>query len=60
MIPCDVNKDNGLIDLKSLEKICLEQSVDLVIPVHLYGHVIDIDNLLTLKEKYNFKVIEDC
>ncbi len=60
VIPCDVNKDNGLIDLKCLEKICLEQPVDLVIPVHLYGHVIDINNLLTLKEKYNFKVIEDC
>lgn len=60
VIPCDVNNDNGLIDLKCLEKICLEQLVDLVIPVHLYGHVIDINNLLNLKEKYNFKIVEDC
>ncbi len=31
-----------------------------IIPVHLYGHPVDIDPVLALAKKHNLKVIEDC
>ena len=60
VIPCDVNEDDGLIDIKRLEEICKSINVDVVIPVHLYGHVVDPEKLDELAKEYNFKIIEDC
>jgi dTDP-4-amino-4,6-dideoxygalactose transaminase len=31
-----------------------------ILPVHLYGHPVDTDPLLTLARRYNIKVVEDC
>ncbi len=31
-----------------------------IIPVHLYGQPADMDPILSLAEKYNLKIIEDC
>ena len=31
-----------------------------VMPVHLYGHCCDMKKLMSLKKKYNFKMVEDC
>jgi dTDP-4-amino-4,6-dideoxygalactose transaminase len=31
-----------------------------VIPVHLYGHPCDMDEIIRLSKEYNFNVIEDC
>jgi perosamine synthetase len=31
-----------------------------IIPVHLYGHPADMTNVVTLAEKYNLFLIEDC
>ena len=55
--------DNLLLDLNKLE-IYLEKNhknFELVLMiVHLYGNCVDMERLLTLKEKYNFKIIEDA
>ena len=60
IICCDVNQDDGLICLDSLENICKNTKVDFVMPVHLYGHVVSATLLSKLALKYNFKIIEDC
>ncbi|MEW6685270.1 MAG: DegT/DnrJ/EryC1/StrS family aminotransferase [Candidatus Edwardsbacteria bacterium] len=31
-----------------------------IVPVHLYGHPAEMDEILGIAEKYNLKVIEDC
>lgn len=31
-----------------------------IIPVHLYGHPVDMDRLMTIARKHNLIVIEDC
>ena len=65
-IPYDIIDidDNLLLDLEKLD-IYLnnynQNKEDIVlIVVHLYGNSIDWDKLRVLKEKYNFKVIEDA
>lgn len=60
VIPCDVNKENGLISFQSLDLICREKKVDYVMPVHLYGHVVDPYKLSEITNKYGLRVIEDC
>jgi dTDP-4-amino-4,6-dideoxygalactose transaminase len=32
----------------------------IVMPVHLYGHSCDMERLMQMKERYGFKVVEDC
>jgi dTDP-4-amino-4,6-dideoxygalactose transaminase len=31
-----------------------------IIPVHLFGHPVDMDPIVRLAQKYNLKIIEDC
>lgn len=31
-----------------------------ILPVHLYGQPVDIDEIITLAENHNLKIIEDC
>lgn len=61
-VDCDPNTKN--IDLDLLEKTLAEWSDgDLpkaIIPVHLYGQVVDMPKLMSIAKKYNLKVIEDC
>lgn len=59
-IDCD---DFFQINLKDLEQKILKNKNfknKIVIPVHLYGHCCDMQNLLFLKSKYNFYIVEDC
>ncbi len=60
VISCDVNSNDGLINLESLEYLCKIYDVDFVFIVHLYGHVVNPIKIEKLARKYNFKVIEDC
>jgi len=34
--------------------------VTAIIPVHIFGHPVDLDNLIISAKKYNLKIIEDC
>jgi len=56
--------DNLLLDLDKLEKYLIANSNSdfdfIVILVHLYGNCIDFERLLSLRNKYGFKVIEDA
>jgi len=55
--------DNLLMDLDKLEKYLItnnNSNFDLIVLiVHLYGNCVNMEKLLKLKNKYNFKLIED-
>lgn len=66
LIPYDlIDIDNNLLmDLNKLQKY-LEENKDseyqfVVMIVHLYGNSVNMEELLNLQQKYNFKLIEDC
>jgi dTDP-4-amino-4,6-dideoxygalactose transaminase len=44
----------------SLLESLITEKTRAIIPVHLYGKCCDMDPILSLAEKYNLKVIEDC
>jgi len=56
---CDVKDDIYCIDPKKIEKI-LSSLSKAIIPVHLFGHPCDMDEILSIAKKNNLKVIEDC
>lgn len=51
--------DKFLIDTSLIEKHITSKTKG-IIPVHLYGQLCDIQSLLTLKEKYNIFILDDC
>ena len=52
--------ENGLIDLKQAEKVLSSKKIKAIMPVHLYGKMVDPLELIRLKEKFNVLIIEDC
>ena len=55
---CDVD-DNALIDINAIEAL-INEKTKAIIPVHLYGLDVDMDELNSIAEKYNLVVVEDC
>ena len=57
-VDCDAG---GLISLDACEEL-LERAPDIryFVPVHLYGHSLDLDRLKTLRDRFELRVIEDC
>jgi dTDP-4-amino-4,6-dideoxygalactose transaminase len=61
VIFCDVDAKTALLDLNMLEDLLKKHSaVKAVIPVHLYGQMVDMINLKRICDKYSIKIIEDC
>ncbi len=56
----DVDPTTGLMDLNKLEDILRRQSIKAVIPVHIYGQMVDMDALSEMSERYGFHIIEDA
>ena len=54
----DILKENYTIDPDDLEKK-ITRKTKVIIPVHLYGNVAFVDQILEIVKKYNLKVIED-
>jgi len=54
----DVNLDDHCISVESAEKLVNERT-RAIIPVHLYGNVCDMDQILAFAQKHNLYVIED-
>ena len=60
-IPVFVDTDaSGLIDLDKAEEVLASGQIRFMVPVHLYGHSLDLDRLQALKDKYSLNIIEDC
>src|SRR5690606_12306234 len=55
---CDVDED-GLISLDEAEKLISPQ-VKCVIPVHLYGKMVNMPGLMDFTERHKVKVVEDA
>ena len=55
----DIDPDNYLMDLALIEK-AITSRTKAILPVHLFGHPIDMDKIMEIAEENNLKVIEDC
>lgn len=54
----DVEADTYNMDINLLEDKVTDKT-KAIIPVHLYGHSVDMEPLINLAEKHNLKVVED-
>jgi len=55
----DIDPDTYCMDpLKIKEKISSRTKA--IIPVHLYGHSVDMDPIVRIASQYGLKIIEDC
>ena len=55
----DVNPSNYLIESSQIESKITEKT-KAIIPVHLFGNVVNMSEIKSIAEKYNLKIIEDC
>lgn len=56
---CDVKPEDGTIDEVRIESLITEKTAA-IIPVHVYGHVCNVEEIHRIAEKYNIKVIYDA
>jgi dTDP-3-amino-3,4,6-trideoxy-alpha-D-glucose transaminase len=62
-VPVFIDVDqSGLLDLELTQEWLAqrEDKPSFLLPVHLYGHCINLKTLSELKSSYNLRVIEDC
>ena len=55
----DINPENYMMDTNQLESL-INENTKVIIPVHLYGHSANMDEIMRIAKKYNLYVIEDC
>jgi dTDP-4-amino-4,6-dideoxygalactose transaminase len=55
----DIDLDTYTMDSDQLESAITERS-KAVVPVHLYGHPADLQNIMAMAHNYDLWVIEDC
>ena len=60
-IPVPVDSEEGTwnLNVNLVEKL-ITKKTKAIIPVHLFGHPVKMDELMKIAKKYNLKVIEDC
>lgn len=55
----DIEPDTFNIDVERVEKE-ITKNTKVILPVHIFGQMCNIDKLLELKEKYNLFIVEDA
>mgnify|MGYP001377385937 CR=1 FL=1 len=55
----DCDPDTWCMDVSRIEA-AITPKTRAIMPVHIYGHAVDMDPLMNLAKKYNLKVIEDA
>lgn len=55
----DIDPDTYMIDVNLIEAAITPQT-KAIMPVHLYGHPVDMDPIMEIAERYNLVVIEDA
>ncbi|MFC1667574.1 DegT/DnrJ/EryC1/StrS family aminotransferase [Candidatus Omnitrophota bacterium] len=55
----DIEEKTYNIDVSKIEEN-ITKKTKAILPVHLYGHPVDMDPLMEVAKKHNLKVIEDC
>ena len=57
---CDVD-ESGLLDLELCRDILARRpTIRWLLPVHLYGHTLNLQALETLRDDFEIKIVEDC
>ena len=56
---CDINSEDYTIDVNKIEALITPKTVA-IIPVHVYGHICDVEKIDELAKKYHLKVIYDA
>lgn len=56
---CDINPFDYTIDTDKIEELITDKTVAIV-PVHVYGHVCDVEKIAKIAKKHNLKVIYDA
>ncbi len=55
----DIDPENYLMDVDLIEK-AITSRTKAILPVHLFGHPLDMDKIMAIAQENNLKVIEDC
>jgi len=55
----DIDPENYLMDLDLIEQ-AITPRTKAILPVHLFGHPLDMDKIMAIAEANNLKVVEDC
>ena len=58
-VPVDSEDITWNLDLDLIESL-ITPKTRAIIPVHLYGHPVDMDRLMKIAKKYDLIVVEDC
>ena len=58
-VPADSEPETWNLDLDKVEALITPRT-KAIIPVHLYGHPVDMDRLMAIAQKHELAVIEDC
>ena len=56
---CDIKLEDGTMDESKIESLITEKTVA-ILPVHVYGHVCNVEKIQEVADKYNLKVIYDA
>lgn len=54
----DICKDTYVMDANKIEEL-ITPNTKAIIPIHIYGHPVDMDKVMDIAQKYNLYVIED-
>jgi perosamine synthetase len=54
----EVNPDTWLVSASEIEK-CLSPKTKIIVPIHSYGNVCEMDKILTLADNHGIPVVED-
>ena len=55
----DVEPQTGLMDINRIEQ-AITPHTKAVVPVHLYGSMVDMLHLRSIADRYGLKIVEDC
>ncbi len=55
----DIDRDTLCMDIDKATQAITERT-KAVIPVHVYGSMVDLDKLMTMAKKHHLYVVEDC
>ena len=58
-VPVDCEEETWNLNVNLLESL-ITKKTKAIIPVHLFGHPVNMNALMKIAKKYNLKVIEDC
>jgi dTDP-4-amino-4,6-dideoxygalactose transaminase len=55
----DIDSETFNMDLNLVESVITPRT-KAIIPVHLFGEMVNMDKLLAIAKTYNLAIIEDC